>query len=296
MAMTEEELAAVVAAIVGSVSGTSSNNKASTTTAKDVIKLTPAAAKALLTAAATDAQFTGTFSNADINKFIEEFSAEANKQIETVVKTAKENTTPGATTADLQKTVQQLITTTYPSYFKPSEFAKNYVWSKINFGETATLGGKAVTALQEARQAVKDFYLLGVSDAEVQVAAKQIAMGKKTIADYKAELSQKAMMEYPQLADRFKATPGITTKDIAMPAINILASAWEVDPSTITLDNELVQAYISPGGADGKTPQISLAELKRRALMDPKFDLTTKGNELARQAAGELSRALGAGI
>ena len=288
--------AAILAGIMSSIGGTSANKKASTTTSKDVIKLTPAAAKALLQAAAEDAQFTGTFSSTDINKFIEQFTAEANKQIETVVRTAKENTTPGATADELQKSVQQLITTTYPSFFKPAEFAKNYVWSKVNFKDSATLGGKAVTALQSARQAVKDFNLLGVSDAEVQVAAKQIAMGKKTIEDYKAELSQKAIIEYPSLAERFKANPGLTTKDFASPVINLLASTWEVDPSTIELDDELVQGYLRPGGADGKTPPLSIAEIKRRALSSPKFETTTKANELARESATALARALGAGV
>ena len=288
--------AATIAAILQAMGGSSANNKASTTTSKDVIKLTPAAAKALLQSAADDAQFTGKFSTADINKFIEDFTKEANKQIETVVRTAKENTTPGATEADIQKSIQNLVTTTYPSFFKPAEFAKNYVWSKVNFGEASTLGGKAVTALQSARQAVKDFNLLGVSDAEIQVAAKQIAMGKKSLEDYKAELSQKAIIEYPSLAERFKANPGLTTKDIASPVINLLATTWEVDPSTIGLDDELVQGYLRPGGADGKTPPLSIAEIKRKALSSPKFETTTKANELARESATSWARALGAGV
>jgi hypothetical protein len=304
--MTEAEIQAILAPIKdptqraimegilrNSLGGT---DKASKTTSKEYVKLTPGAARALLQKAADEAEFTGKFSTADINAFIAEFSAAANKQIESVTKQAKETVQSGQSAKDIQSSLSTLITTSYPSYFNPSEFAKSYVWSKVNFKSEKTLGGKSINALQSARQAVKDFNLYSVSDAEVQQAAKDIAMGKKTIESYKAELSRLAQIEFPYLAERFKATPGLTTKDIALPAIKIIADAWEMDPETIGVDNDLVQQFIRPGGADGKAAPLSIPELKRLALNHPNFEKTTKAIELGMSSGTAFARALGGGV
>ena len=304
--MTEAEIQAILAPIKdptqraimegilrNSLGGT---DKASSTTSKDYVKLTSGAARALLQKAAAEAEFTGTFSSADINAFISAFSAEANKQIESVTKQAKETVQSGQSATDIQKNISSLITTTYPSYFNPSEFAKNYIWAKVNFKNEKTLGGKSINALQSARQAVKDFNLYSVSDAEVQQAAKDIAMGKKTIESYKSELSRLAQIEFPYLAERFKATPGLTTRDIALPAIKIIADAWEMDPETIGIDNDLIQQYIRPGGADGKAAPISIPELKRLALNHQNFEGTTKAIELGMSSGTAFVRALGGGV
>ena len=42
----------------------------------------------------------------------------------------------------------------------------------------------------ENRNIIDQFQLIGVSDAEAKIAAKQIAMGKKTIAEYTTDLQQ----------------------------------------------------------------------------------------------------------
>lgn len=304
--MTEAQIQAILATIKdpatraimegilrNSVGGT---DKASQTTSKEYVKLTPGAARALLEKAAADAEFTGKFSTADVNAFIAEFSAEANKQIESITKQAKETVQSGQSAKDIQKSISSLVTTAYPSYFNPSEFAKNYIWAKVNFKNEKTLGGKSINALQSARQAVKDFNLYSVSDAEVQQAAKDIAMGKKTIESYKSELSRLAQIEFPYLAERFKATPGLTTRDVALPAIKIIADAWEMDPESIGIDNDLVQQYIRPGGADGKAAPISIPELKRLALKHPNFEGTTKAIELGMSAGTAFVRALGGGV
>ena len=127
-------------------------------------------------------------------------------------------------------------------------------------------------------------------------AAKEIAMGNKTIEDYNVELQQIASKEYPQFADRFDKDPTLTTYDIASPVINMLAKTWQVDPKTIKMDNPLVAAYLRPGGADGKGTPPSYNELLVKARNDPKYDLTTEANDNARSAASSLASALGFGV
>jgi hypothetical protein len=284
------ETAAIVGAILKGMGAGSGND--SNSTSSNYIKLTPVSARELLKQSAADAQFTGTFTDEDVANFLKQFNAEANKQIESVVKEARTTVGSGATAVDIQR----LISTSFPSFFKPAEFAKDYVWSKINFKDSATLGGKAAMALQQAKQIAADFDLFNFSDAEVQQAAKDIAMGKKTMDQFKAELTTRAKIEYPIFASRFDTTPGATTKDFASPVIKMLARYWEVDEASIPMDNEIVQKWTRAGGPDGKAPAPTLAELTMMAKNHPNAEKTSWANESARQSATSLARALGAGV
>jgi len=288
--MTDEELATIVGAIIKSTGGSSSGN--SDVTSANYVKLTTVSAKELLKQSAMDAQYTGKFSDADITAFMNQFNTESNKQIESVVKQARTTVGKGATEADIQK----IVSASFPSFFKPAEFAKNFVWSKINFKDSATLGGKAVLALQQAKEIAADFDLFNLSPMEIEKAAKDIAMGNKTLDQYKAELTAKAKIEYPIFSARFDATPGATTKDFASPVIKMLSKYWEVDESTIGMDNEFVQKWTRAGGPDGKQPAPTLAELTQMAKNHPNAEKTSWANEAARQSATSLARALGAGV
>ena len=267
----------------------------SRTTQSSVMKLDRASAKAMMEQAAKEADFTGKFTTADIDDFIDKFNAKQNEQIARVVRIANSRTTPGADGASSQ-VLETVATEEYPSFFKPLDFAKDFIWSKINFKDEKTLGAKSLTSLGEVRGLLAKFQLLGVSDADAQVAAKEIAMGKKTIASYTVELQQFAKKEYSNLADRFAKDPTLTTYDIALPVINMLAKTWQVDPDTIKLDNPYVVSYLRPGGADGKGEPPSYNDLLLKAKNDPKYELTTEANENARSSATALARALGAGV
>jgi hypothetical protein len=268
-------------------------NTKDTVTSKDILKLTPEAAKTLLAQAAKDAQYNGTFASQDITNFINQFQDAAKKQMAVVIQQASSGTTGNI---DLADTVKNLVTTTYQSFFDPKNFAKDYVWGKINFADDKMLTGSNLATLAEVRQLVKDFNILGVSDAEIAINAKAIAKGDKTLADYTADLQRIAIQEHPQLADRLKSDPTLTVKKIAQPVISLLASTWEMDPSSIGLDDPIVAQYLRPGGADGKGATLNYADVKRLALTNPKYQYTTAANENARDAAVGLGRAMGAGF
>lgn len=286
----------IVAALMSANLGASGGNTDATQSAKTITKLTSASATALLKDAAKGIQYTGALSNAEIEDFIKKFDAEQKKQIEQVIKSVSTRVKPGASADAVQKEITSVLQTEYPSYFNPKDFATNFLWSKVSFKDPSKLGGANIAVLQQVRQAVKDFNLLGVSEAEILNAAKDIAMGKKNINDYKAELSLIAQKEYPNLASRFAATPGLTTKDIASPVINMLAKEWEIDPTTIGFDNTIVQKWLRPTGADGKETTYSYTDALREARNDPKWQQTTAANESARDAAVGLARAFGFGV
>jgi len=277
-------------------SSTSNNPKSGTSIDTSVTKLTPESARALMETAAEAADYTGKFSNADVAQFMKEFDAEQKRQVEKVITTTAQKTTVGATPGAIDKTATTTAKTEYPSYFKPTEFASDWVWSKINFKDEKTLGTKSVTALSQVRNVIDQFQLIGVSDAEAKIAAKQIAMGKKTIADYTTELQQVAIKEYPQFADRFKLDPTLTTYDIASPVINLVAKTLEMDPKAVKMDHPIVLAYTRSAGADGKGVAPSYYDLLLKTKQLPEYQKTQQANNEARDSAESLGKALGYGL
>ena len=292
--MTNEELAALIAVALGN-SGSKSDTS-TTATYKDYVKLNYQAAKTLLQQVAEDIQYTGKFTPEEIKAFADLFSEESNKQIETIVKSAREKVTPGATAEDIKKAGSSVITTKTLSFFDPKTFASDYLWGKINFKDEKTLGGKAIGNLQQVRGLVKDFNLFGISDAEIQKAAKDISMGKMSLNDYKSLLREQAKLQFPSLAARFDATPDATTKDFALPIMKVIADEWEVDVNNVGFDNPLVESWTIPKVVDGKIIQPSVAEIRAAARKSPNWEYTTKANELGRQSATSLIRALGGGV
>jgi hypothetical protein len=227
---------------------------------------------------------------------MKEFDAEQARQVAKVITKTGSKTTVGATAGAVDSTASNTAKTEYPSYFKPTEFASDWVWSKINFKDEATLGTKSVTALANVRAVIDAFQIMGVSDAEAKIAAKQIAMGKKTIAEYTTDLQKIAIKEYPQFADRFKLDPTLTTYDIASPIINMVAKTLEMDPKTVKMDHPVVLSYTRSAGADGKGVAPSYYDLLLKTKSLPEYQKTQQANNEARDSASSLVKALGYGL
>lgn len=269
---------------------------AQTSSSTSVTRLTYDIAKTLLQQTMEEIGFTGKLSAADIKDFMQKFETAQNKQIQKVITTSSTKVVPGATADATKKVVDSTSRQEFPSLFNPAEFAKDYVYTKIDFKNEATLGAKQLDALADVRGLINKFQLLGIADADMRVAAKQIAMGKKTLADYTVELQQVAKREYPQFADRFNMDPTLTTYDIASPVINMLAKTWQKDPKEIKMDNPYVMSYLNYAGPDGKGKQPSYYDLLLKAKNDPQYELTEEANESARDAAVGLARAFGFGV
>ena len=292
MAITAEE-AAAIAAIFGKFLGTGADS--GKTVSSDAIKLTTISAKQLLASIASEIQFTGKFTKEDIAAFVASYNKKANEQLDIVIRETRETIKSGGT-ADISETIKNIITTKYPSFFDPKTFTKDYIWSKINFADEKTLGAKSLDALTTARQIAKAFNLSTVSDIEIQEAAKRIATGKISAEDYKTELAAKAATEYPQLADRFKNTPGATVRSLYNPVLRAVADAWEVDVESLDLNDPFIDSLIRPDGVVGKTPSATIGEATQKALMHPNADKTQKQIGNAKNAATQLARAMGFGI
>jgi hypothetical protein len=296
------EVVAYINAAVAGVSSTSTsgsktrNPQAETNTSTVKTKLTANTALEIMNLAAQEAGYTGKFTTADVKQFMKEFDAEQKLQIEKVITSSASKLTPGAGKGAVDKTISSTTKTEYPSFFNPAQFTSDWVWGKINFGDEKTLGSKSLGILAQVRGLVDKFNIFGVADNEIRDVAKQIAMGKTTLANYTVELQKVAAKEYPQFADRFAKDPTLTTYDIASPIIKMLAKTWEVEEADVTMDNPLVMSYTNYSGPDGKGVAPSRYELLLKAKKDPKYQLTQQANEDARDAATGLARAFGFGV
>jgi len=279
---------------VNAINGTGPKSGTDVSTKKT--KLTTEAARTLMETAAEAAGYTGKFSTADIAQFINDFDKEQALQIEKVVTSTASKTTPGTPANTVSKTAQSTATTEFPSFFKPAQFASDWVWNKVSFVNDKALAPKNLAVLSQVRGVIDKFQLMGISDAEAKTAAKDIAMGKKTIADYTVELQKKASVEYPQFADRFAKDPTLTTYDIASPIINMVAKTLEVDPATIQMNHPVVLAYTHSAGADGKGVAPSYYDLLLKTKQLPEYQKTQQANNEARDSASSLAKALGYGL
>ena len=279
----------------GRASGGPTDTKESRSTTS-VTRLTFNSAKAMLEDAMREIGFVGKLSKADIEDFMKRFEKNQNEQIEKIITSSRTKVVPGATDEAMKSVVESTARQEFPSFFKPLEFAKDFIFTKIDFKNEAALGAKQLDILAQVRGLVNQFQLLGVSDADVRLAAKQIARGKKTLDEYTVELQQIAKKEYPQFADRFNLDPTLTTYDIATPVINMLAKTWQKSPKEIKMDNPYVMSYLNFAGADGKGKQPSYYDLLLKAKNDPQYELTEEANENARDAAVGLARAFGFGV
>lgn len=281
----------------GATLETNTNNpKSGTDVATEVTRLTYNSARDLLQKSIDSLELNIKLTKDDINSFMKLFDAEQNKQIAKTVTSTAGKVTPGTGDNAVDTSTSGSKTSQYVSFFKPGEFAQDFLWTKVNFADEANLGGKVLGVLAEARAAAESFQLMGVSDRDIRVAAKQIAMGKKTLTSYKTELQQLAKKEYPQFAERFTSDPELTTYDIASPIINMLAKTWEIDPKEIKSDNPLVMSYMNYAGADGKGKQPSRYDLLLKAKQDPKYQYTQQANFDASAAATEFARIMKTGL
>jgi len=282
--------------LLSTSSGSSATDTSQTSTQTSVTRLTYNTAKALLQETLKGMGTNYRLTEEIIKQFMVDFKEAQDKQIEKVVQTARTQIKPGATAEAQKKVIESVARQEYPSFFKPTDFASEFLWKKIDFKDDTMLGNKAMGILEKVRGLVDSFWLMGVDESAIRLAAKQIAMGKMTEEEYTIQLQQLAKKEYSAFADRFDKDPTLTTADIAAPVINLLAKTWAVDPKTIKKDNGILMSYMNFAGPDGKGKQPSMYDILLKAKADPKYELTEEANNNARDAATGLARAFGFGV
>jgi hypothetical protein len=290
------DVAAIINAVI-SGGGSGNSNKSGTDTSSSKIQLTTNSARAILELAAKDAGYPGSFSAKDIAQFMKEFDDEQALQIEKVVTTTSQNVVSGGSLPGAKdRSTSSSMKTEFPSFFNAGSFTKDWLWKKISFNDEKTLGAKSLGVLADVRGLVDKFQIMGYSDQEAKDAAYLIAKGDKTLDELTVELQGRAIIDYPQFADRFKNNPKLTTYDIASPVINMIAETLEMDPKEVKMNHPVVLAYTRSAGADGKGVAPSYYDLLLKTKQLPEFQKTKQANNEARDSAESLGKALGYGL
>lgn len=188
----------------------------------------------------------------------------------------------------------EVITT--PGSFDPKAFARNYLWAKANIGDPKTLPSSVLNQVDTLRGILKRNGLGFYGDKEISNFAMQLAKGEIELTDLQKQFNTKAAELYPLFAERLKANPTLSVMDLAQPYVSQMAKWWEIDPSTIDLDNPDLDKFLRPDGTAGKVPMGSVSDFVNYLKMHPNAEKTSWANEGARDLATAFARMSGYGV
>lgn len=180
--------------------------------------------------------------------------------------------------------------------FDANAFAKNYLWAKVNIGDPKTLPTSVINQIDSLRSIAKANGLGYFSDKELANYAVQLSKGEVDLTSLQKEFNAKAAELYPLFGDRLRANPSLTVLDLVQPYISRMAKWWDIDPSTIDLDNPDLDKFIRPDGTAGKAQMGSLADWDNYLKLHPKADGATWAIEGARDLATGFARISGYGV
>jgi hypothetical protein len=264
-----------------------------TTTSIEKVQINLVAAKALLEAMMIEIGYTGTFNKKDLLDFVNKFNNESSLQIDKAIRKTNSERVSGGTLEEINKNKSTSVTTKMLSLFDPKQFARDFIWTKVNFKDDAALPTKALDVLRQVREQIKGFNLNTISETEIRNEAKLIATGKKTIDDLKENFSQQAQIYYPTLAPRLKGNPGANIRDLAKPAISVLSKILEIPEDEIDLDDPVLDSWLRPDGFAGKVSSPPLSALRAAAINDKRYDKTTTAIDSGVASAKALAQAMG---
>ena len=180
--------------------------------------------------------------------------------------------------------------------FDANSFARNYLWSKTNIGDVKTLPSSVINQIDALRNILKSNGLGYLSDKEVANYAVQLGKGEVDLTSLQKDFNAKAAELYPLFADRLRANPNLTVKDLVQPYVNLMAKWWEIDPSTVELDNSDLDKFIRPDGTAGKVPMGNLSDFTNYLKNHPNAEKTSWANDAARELATGFGRIAGYGV
>jgi hypothetical protein len=183
-----------------------------------------------------------------------------------------------------------------PGGFDANAFAKNYLWAKVNIGDPKTLPVSVINQIDSLRSVAKANGLGYLSDKELANYAVQLSKGEVDLTSLQKEFNAKAAELYPVFGDRLRANPNLTVLDLVQPYISRMAKWWDIDPSTIDLDDPDLDKFIRPDGTAGKVQMGSLADWDNYLKMHPKADEANWAIEGARDLATGFARVAGFGV
>lgn len=180
--------------------------------------------------------------------------------------------------------------------FDANAFARNYLWSKVNIGDVKTLPSSVINQIDALRSILKSNGLGYLSDKEIANYAVQLSKGEVDLTSLQKDFNAKAAELYPLFSERLRANPNLTVKDLVEPYVNLMAKWWEIDPSTVELDDPDLDKFIRPDGTAGKVPMGSIPDFVNYLKNHPNAEKTSWANDSARDLATGFGRISGFGV
>ena len=117
---------------------------------------------------------------------------------------------------------------------------------------------------------VPDQHLLDLSDS--------VSKGKVQMADAEAYVRNTAASAFPAYSDQI-LNKGLTVQDLAAPYIGSMAKLLEIDPNSISLNDNTIRSALSAKDAKGQPTTTPIYDFEKQIRNDPRWLKTTNAKQ-----------------
>jgi murein DD-endopeptidase MepM/ murein hydrolase activator NlpD len=184
------------------------------------------------------------------------------------------------------------------------EFLNKIMANSIDFSKKSTIGGKQIYNLTGkletvANELYKRAYDYGFDSSLsnerfagwFENSIKGLISGTTNAEDIDNELQKQAMSMFPGLTNQL--SQGQTLRAAADPWLNAIAGVWEVDPTTLNLNDPFVQRALNYTDEKGNVSTMNLYDTKKMARRSPNSDFTSWAKEEKTGIANTILRDFG---
>ena len=132
---------------------------------------------------------------------------------------------------------------------------------------------------------------LSYSEGWYQSAARSVASGLTTEADWQRDIQEQAATMWPVFADKIRA--GVSAKDLASPYVNIMAQTFEIDPESISLNDPYVRQALGGFDDNGNPVPTNLWDFQLKLREDPRWSTTKKAQDETSSVANTVLQMFG---
>lgn len=122
-------------------------------------------------------------------------------------------------------------------------------------------------------------------------AAKSVASGLSTEADWQRHIRTQAATMYPAWSDKINA--GVDAQQLASGYINRMAQTLEIDPNTISLNDPYLREAFGQMDKNGNATPMSMWEFEQKLRNDPRYMKTKQAEEGMYSAAEGILKMFG---
>ena len=118
-------------------------------------------------------------------------------------------------------------------------------------------------------------------------AGKSIASEASLSTDWESQIRDLAASKFPVFSDQIRG--GMTVRQLASPYIQTMADVWELNPSSISLDDPTLMGALTSYDDSGNASSVGLGDFMRQLRRDPRWMETDEAqNDITSVAAGVM--------